>query len=127
MPKLGPLQIDNSILDAIRDDRLVIFAGAGVSMGPPADLPDFVELANAIAVGTGLVRADNEPIDRFLGRLAHKGLKVHQLAAQQLSNPASTPTSLHLDLMRLFRSPDRVRMVTTNFDLHFEAACSGRV
>lgn len=122
MPKLGSLQIDNSILDAIRDDRLVIFAGAGVSMGPPANLPDFVKLANSIAVGTGLEQAMGESIDRFLGRLAHKGIKVHQLAAQQLSKPASTPTSLHLDLLRLFRSHDRVRIVTTNFDLHFEAA-----
>ncbi len=119
MPKLGPIQIDDRILDAIRDDRLVIFAGAGVSMGPPADLPDFVTLANAIAAGTGLVRAENEPIDRFLGRLE---VKVHQRAAQQLSNPASLPTALHLDLMRLFRCSDRVRLVTTNFDLHFEAA-----
>lgn len=123
MPKFGSLQIDNRILDAIRDDRLVIFAGAGVSMGPPANLPDFVKLANDIAVGTiGLVRAENEPIDRFLGRLAHKEIKVHQLAAQHLSKPASTPTSLHLDLLRLFRSHDRVRIVTTNFDLLFEAA-----
>lgn len=122
MPKLGLLQFDDNILDAIRDDRLVVFAGAGVSMGPPANLPDFVELANDIAASTGLARSENEPIERFLGRLAHKGIKVHQLAAQHLSKPASTPTPLHLDLMRLFRSHDRVRIVTTNFDLLFEAA-----
>ncbi len=122
MPKLGSLHFDDSILDAIRDDRFVIFAGAGVSIGPPANLPNFVKLANDIAVGTGLERAENEPIDRFLGRLAHKEIKVHQLAAQHLSKPASTPTSLHLDLLRLFRSHDRVRIVTTNFDLLFEAA-----
>lgn len=122
MPKLGPIWIDDRILDAIRDDRLVVFAGAGVSMGPPANLPDFVELANYVAVGTGLVLTEKEPIDRFLGRLAHKGVDVRQRAAQRLSDPVSTPTALHLDLMRLFRKPDRVRLVTTNFDLHFQTA-----
>lgn len=121
MPKLGSLQIDDGILDAIRDDRLVIFAGAGVSMGSPANLPDFPTLANDIAVSTGVPREENEPVDRFLGRLAHKGIKVHQLAAQHLSKQGN-PTPLHLDLLRLYRSTDRVRIVTTNFDLHFETA-----
>lgn len=125
MPKLGPIQIDNSILDAIRDDRLVIFAGAGVSMGPPANLPDFGKLANDIAAGTSLVRAEKEPVDRFLGRLKHTGVEVHQRAKQRLSNPTSpvsAPTALHFDLTRLYRNPESLRLVTTNFDLHFEAA-----
>ncbi len=122
MPNLGPLQINDRILDAIRDDRLVVFAGAGVSMGEPANLPNFVKLANDIAAGTGLALQEQEPVDRFLGQLEHKGVKVHQLAAQLLSNPTSSPTELHLDLMRLFRSPDCVRLVTTNFDRHFETA-----
>lgn len=122
MPKLGSIQINDCILDAISDDRLVVFAGAGVSMGSPANLPNFLKLAKGIAVGTGLTLQELEPIDRFLGRLEHKGVKVHQLAALQLSNPTSSPTELHLDLMRLFRSSDRVRLVTTNFDRHFETA-----
>ncbi len=122
MPKLGPLQINDHILDAIRDDRLVIFAGAGVSMGAPANLPNFKELAINIAAGTGLAYENNEPIDRFLGRLAHQKIPVHQRAAQQLIIPDSSPTALHLDLLRLFRSSDRVRLVTTNFDLLFESA-----
>lgn len=122
MPKLGPIWIDDRILDAIRDDRLVVFAGAGVSMGPPANLPDFVKLAKDIAAGTGLVLTEMEPIDRFLGLLAHKGVEVHQRAAHRLSDPESAPTALHLNLMRLFSKPDRVRLVTTNFDLHFQTA-----
>ncbi|GAB1720484.1 MAG: hypothetical protein NTAFB09_22150 [Nitrosospira sp.] len=69
MPKLGPLQIPDNVLDAIRDDRLVIFAGAGVSVGHPANLPDFVNLALEIAEGTGFVRRQNEPVDHFLGHL----------------------------------------------------------
>lgn len=122
MLKLGPIHVNNSILDAIRDDQLVIFAGAGVSMGPPAHLPDFNKLAKKIADGSGLITEENEPIDRFLGRLAHIGVKVQQRAAQLLSNPESAPTTLHLGLMRLFRNSESVRLVTTNFDLHFETA-----
>lgn len=122
MPKLGPIWIDDRILDAIRDDRLVVFAGAGVSMGPPANLPDFVKLAKDIAAGTGLVLTEMEPIDRFLGLLAHQGVEVHQRAAHRLSDPESAPTALHLNLMRLLSKPDRVRLVTTNFDLHFQTA-----
>lgn len=122
MSKLGPIHVDDSILDAIRDDRLVVFAGAGVSMGSPANLPSFSKLAEDVAAGTGVARTDKEPFDRFLGRLAHKKVKVHQLAAQRLSDSVSTPTALHLDLIRLFRKADCVRLVTTNFDLHFETA-----
>ena len=122
MAKVGPLQIGDGILDAIRDDRLVIFAGAGVSMGSPANLPNFTKLALDIAKGTSITMLKDEPIDRFLGRLDHQKITIHQLAAQRLSSPKGSPTALHLDLLRLFRSVDRVRIVTTNFDLHFEDA-----
>jgi hypothetical protein len=120
--KLGPIRIDNRLLDAIRDDRLVIFAGAGVSMGPPACLPNFIGLADKAASGTGLVRLKGEPIDRFLGRLDHREVNVHELVARHLAVPDSAPTTLHLNLLRLFRNPESVRLVTTNFDLHFQAA-----
>ena len=39
--KLGAIDFDDRILDALRDDKLVVFAGAGVSMGPPSNLPNF--------------------------------------------------------------------------------------
>ena len=44
MTKLGTIEFDDCILDALRDDRLVVFAGAGVSMGPPSNLASFWEL-----------------------------------------------------------------------------------
>ncbi|SEN39385.1 protein of unknown function [Nitrosospira multiformis] len=122
MPQLGPLQIPYNLIDAIRDDRLVIFAGAGVSVGPPANLPDFLNLAGEIARSSALSRIEHEPVDHFLGRLQHQGVRVHQEVANLLSDPASEPTALHLDLIRIFRSPENVRLVTTNFDLHFATA-----
>lgn len=120
MIRLGSIDFDDGILDALRDDKLVVFAGAGVSVGAPSKLPDFRGLASSIAFGTGLV--PKEPLDRFLGQLDHKGVAVHERAAQLLSRPESRPTALHHDLLRLFRSVDRIRLVTTNFDHHFETA-----
>lgn len=120
MTKLGTIDFDDYILDALRDDKLVVFAGAGVSMGPPSNLADFEKLANDIAQGTGQVAS--APLDRFLGQLHHRKVAVHERAAQVLSPPGSAPNALHHDLLRLFRSGERVRLVTTNFDHHFETA-----
>jgi hypothetical protein len=122
MPRLGLIDFDDRIFDALRDDRLVVFAGAGVSMGPPSGLPDFLQLACAIAEGTGL--DPSEPLDRFLGQLDHGKVAVHKRAAEFLSPAGSAPNALHHDLLRMFRTADQVRLVTTNFDLHFETAAN---
>lgn len=120
MAKLGSISVDNRILDAARDGTLVVFAGAGVSMGPPSHLPDFKALAAYIADGTG--SPVEEPFDRFLGQLHLRGVPVHKRAAVLLSVTDSRPKELHKDLLRIFASVDRVRIVTTNFDPHFGSA-----
>ena len=122
MTKLGGIIFDDSILDALRDDRLVVFAGAGVSMGPPSSLASFWKLTCDIAQGTGLV--PSEPLDRFLGELHHRKVAVHERAANLLSPVGSAPNVLHHDLLRVFQTVDRVRLVTTNFDQHFETAAN---
>lgn len=91
-------------------------------MGPPANYPNFWNLVDHVAAGTGLVRGEDETPDRFLGRLAHRGVQVHQRAADKLSDPTARPTTLHVDLLRLFGEPAAARLVTTNFDLLFEMA-----
>lgn len=73
-----------------------------------------------IADGTGLNAT--QPLDRFLGQLHNRKVPVHERAARYVSPANSKPTILHDNLLQLFRSPERVRIVTTNFDLHFEAA-----
>jgi len=120
MIKLGTIHFDDRIIDALRDDQLVVFAGAGVSMGPPSNLSSFWKLTSDIAQGTGFT--PSEPLDRFLGQLHHRNVAVHDRAAQLLSPQESTPNALHYDLLRLFRTADRIKLVTTNFDLHFESA-----
>ena len=79
------LRLPTRVKSALRDDRLVVIAGAGVSMGEPTRLPGFKSLAHTIATGTGESRNDDEPVVRFLGRLKDKGTEVHELAADVLS------------------------------------------
>ena len=119
--KISGINFPKPLLDALRDGDLVIFAGAGVSMGEPARLPNFRRLAEAIAQGTGEVLHD-EPEDQFLGRLQHKGQNVHERAAQALSKHGLEPTDLHRFLLQLYSGPESTRIVTTNFDLLFEQA-----
>ena len=104
MTKLGTIDFDDCILDALRDDRLIVFAGAGVSMGAPSSLASFWKLTSDIARGTGL--DPSEPLDRFLGQLHHSKVDVHERAAQLLSPAGSAPNALHHDLLRLFQTAD---------------------
>ena len=120
--KIAGIQFPESLCAALRDRRLVIFAGAGVSMGNPAFLPDFRRLACMIAADTAHTIQATEPVDRFLGRLKHHGVDVHARAAEVLSKGNPRPTQLHRDLLRLCSDTDRVRLVTTNFDLLFDQA-----
>ena len=119
--KIAGIDFPSPLLSALRDGELVVFAGAGVSMGEPACLPSFKELAEKIAQETDKRLQDGETEDRFLGRLHNKGVKVHERAVQELSR--NNPTDLHRDLLRLYqKNGEQVRVVTTNFDLLFEAA-----
>ena len=124
--KIADIDFPQSLLAALRDRSLVVFAGAGVSKGRPASLPDFSSLANSIAQGTGEKRSDSETEDAFLGRLRHRGVRVHEIAARNLSlnrcGKPPEPTALHRDLLRLYPETGTVRIVTTNFDHLFEVA-----
>lgn len=116
------IRFPESLKFALRNERLVVFAGAGVSMGEPACLPNFRCLARKIAEGTGRTLAEGEPVDQFLGKLRQVGTNVHELAARELSDVDLLPTELHRDLLRFYPNESNVRIVTTNFDLLFELA-----
>ena len=120
------IRFPETLRSALRDGGLVVFAGAGVSMGTPACLPDFKTLADLITKGTGETRLDVETDDALLGRLHNAGVRVHDIAARLLQTNHCgnhpSPTALHHDLVRLYPEPDKVRIVTTNFDLLFDDA-----
>ena len=122
--RLASVDFPRRLTKALVSDELVVFAGAGVSMGAPANLPNFERLATAIAAGTGEAQHESEPVDRFLGRLDSQGTNVHERAAHALRGGTPESTELHGDLLRLYRTPQSVRVVTTNFDALFEQAAA---
>ena len=113
----------STLKKALSDATLSVFAGAGVSMGEPACLPNFKTLAKELAQGTGEDLGGAEPEDRFLGRL-NTDKQVHERAAELLTGRCPRPTALHRDLLRLFPGGRSTRIVTTNFDLLFEQAAA---
>lgn len=119
---ISGISIPKQIIDALREDNLVVFAGAGVSAGAPACLPGFGALAKAIARGSGERIGDDEPEDQFLGRLQHKRQNVQERAREEILGRDPRPTLLHTDLLRLFGNQSAVRIVTTNFDTLFKDA-----
>ena len=123
---ISGIDFPKPLLNAINGNQLVVFAGAGVSIPQPAGLPTFRKLAEAVALGTGQTLQKDEPEDRFLGRLHDRGLQVHVRAAQELQKNDPQPTVLHHDLTALYRDPDSLRIVTTNFDTLFEEAAKKR-
>ena len=120
--KIKDIDFPKRLLNALRDDKLVVFAGAGVSKDAPAYLPLFPELADMIAQETGEALQEGEPIDRFLGRLQNAGVNVHVRAEEALSCEDREATELHHNLLRIYSDAARIRIVTTNFDPLFEKA-----
>ena len=119
---ISNVEFPDAVIDALHESRLVVFAGAGVSMDKPACLPKFKFLTEFIAKGTGKSQRNGETFEQFLGRLHDQGVKVHVRAKRILSREGLEPTDLHQDLLRLYPKAGPIRLVTTNFDLLFEQA-----
>ena len=122
---LNNIDFPNQILDAIQENRLVVFAGAGASAGKPTSLPNFVDLAKKIAVDTGNVLR-KEPCEVFLGALKADGIDVNGIAARLLSDSCLRHNELHEAIVDLFLSPENVKIVTTNYDQMFEQVLEER-
>ena len=126
--RLGKVDFPDPVVAAARNHELVVFAGAGVSMGKPAGLPGFRALTEKIAEQSDESELDIKKAlnsispDKYLGRLKGRGMEVHALAAEELSKPGIRHTELHRVLLSLYPGPEAVRVVTTNYDLLFEQA-----
>lgn len=114
------IDFPNQIIEAINNKKLVVFVGAGVSMGKPTSLPDFEKLTEMIAEGTGLDKNKNESCEAFLGRLECQGIDVNRRAADILSQKKLRPNELHKYIVHLFPCFEDVKIVTTNYDDMFE-------
>jgi hypothetical protein len=118
------VNIPERLLQLLEENRLVVFTGAGVSMAPPTCLPSFEGLLDQIVTisGTSLSRRDNEPPDRYLGRLKQSGVNTHYIAWNIFNDPSIRANELHRNLLRLFRKGQRCRIITTNYDRNFSTA-----
>lgn len=120
--------VPDELVQDLEDDRVVLFCGAGISMG--AGLPDYGGLTQA-AFDAMLVQAPpkRDPQwywpDRMLGELEARSQPgaVREAIARVIASPP-TDTTIHNALLRLakLRRFPGLRLVTTNFDTYFEAA-----
>lgn len=116
---INNIEYPNEIIEAIQNDSLVVFAGAGVSMGSPTDLPNFPDLAKMIAEGTGK-EVDENHCDVFLGDLKAEKIDVNKRAAEILSDNCEKHNGMHEAIVDLFKAPEKCRIVTTNYDQMLE-------
>lgn len=133
-------ELPQELVQAALNGRLVVFAGAGVSMQPKVSLPNFNQLVDAIReeVDPGRGERDRqyrpsendeheytEAPEHYLGYLKNEDKDVHEACAKLCDTNAYAP--LHQNLIELFGDADSIRLVTTNFDPCFENALGNLV
>lgn len=130
---IGGPELPPELLQALEDDRLVLFCGAGVSY--PAGLPGFRGLVEAVYGRLNeqmpdLERAEFERqnFDRVFGLLeARVGSQfVRKTVSDALHLEPNAEVTTHRALLALATNREGVcRLVTTNFDRGFDLAASG--
>lgn len=108
------------LVEAIKNDKLVIFCGAGVSMSEPTNLPSFNELSDEIAELTNKEKRDDESDEQYLGRVENLGRDVHSKVCNRLTGSELQPNTNHETLIDFFKKD--IRIVTTNYDIMLEGA-----
>ena len=130
------VNVPDEIVDALIDERLVIFVGAGASVRAPSSLPLFDTLVNRVADDLGfdpyLASTHHSPdayleeIERALEqRVPPPRRPMRERVVAQLTGTPSSPNDVHEAIVRLFPQADKVRIVTTNYDRHLETAAVG--
>ena len=124
------VNLPDQLLQALANDRLVVFVGAGLSMRaykdqpPNTYYPGFRELAEQIAECIGHTISEKDKgylsdnyIDRVLGEWDDKTGDVKKHAATILqTNESGQRLDRHRAIIRLFTPKLTPRIVTTNFD-----------
>ena len=121
------------LLNELDSGKVVFFCGAGVSMGPGSDLPDFADLvqhvydANRVTPDAVEKEAlDSGALDKALGLLERDerlgARAVRRTVIERLSAPPRGELYLHKALIDLSLNEQGLRLITTNFDDRFVEA-----
>lgn len=113
----------NELIAAAREERLVLFVGAGVSLNAPSNLPLYDGLATMIADSLGEDFDDSIASDRFLGQLASDHPLVKEQVRAITSDRLSRPNANHKAIARLAAAA-KAPVVSTNYDSHIETAAA---
>ncbi|WP_296140551.1 hypothetical protein [uncultured Anaerococcus sp.] len=105
------------LVEAIKNDKLVIFCGAGISMSEPTKLPSFNELSDKIAELTNQEKRNDESDEQYLGRVENLGHEARTLVCNILTGSELQPNTNHEELIDFFKKD--IRIVTTNYDIMF--------
>ena len=132
MPELvaGGPAIPVGLLNELDSGKVVFFCGAGVSMGPGSDLPDFANLVRHVYHAKRIEPDDVEKealhigaLDKALGLLERDerlgARAVRRTVIERLSEPPSGELPVHKALIDLSLNEEGVRLITTNFDDRF--------
>lgn len=117
------VELPEELLAAAREGELVLFVGAGASMGGSSGLPDFNELARLVAERVGRVFSGNEPAGAFLDRLSNEFPEGRDIARDIVARPSSAPNDTHRAIARLAAATS-ASVVTTNYDEHITSAAA---
>lgn len=124
---IGGVEFPEEVIGAHRSGDLVIFVGAGASIGPPSSLPNFRVLAEEIATDAGVDFADKPEPDVLLGKAdATRLVDVHARVATRIGHAGSRPNTLHAAIGALAAASPTPRIVTTNYDRHLSTDLEGR-
>ena len=82
------------ILQAMHDNKLVVFAGAGVSISEPTSLPSFKDLVNIVVTYSG-VEFDSEEnrMDEYLGDRERADADIKRFISDQLKPINNEPNN----------------------------------
>lgn len=116
---INGIDYPESLVDAMKNNKLVIFAGAGVSMGEPTKLPSFNKLTDEISELINTPKNEGVPDDQYLGKVKNLGHDVHADVCDILNKKDLKSNKYHKILTKCFLDKN-LRIVTTNYDVMFE-------
>ncbi|MDF7641088.1 SIR2 family protein [Bifidobacterium sp. ESL0784] len=122
------VNVPDEVLDALDDNKLVFFVGAGASRSDPSNLPLFKGLADRLAEEAGVPGPEendpchNEALDSFIGNLP-RNFDQQYHTRNFFANAGAKPNRTHRAIVRLAATnKHELKIVTTNYDTLLEQA-----